>query len=394
MTRRSIFEYAAVLRPRYRAATKHEQTIILNEFCQTTGYHRKAAIRLLHRSPPQRPAPRGRPCVYGADVLVALRVAWETTDYACGKRLAPFLPALVPILEHHGELSLTDRVRRQLMTISAATIDRLLAPLRTPGLRRPYTTRTAATGVQALVPIRTWADCADAVVGDLEADLVHHCGETTAGFYITSLVSVDLVTGWTSCVPVWGKGQERVRGGLDAIRRALPFPLHGLHSDNGGEFLNAPLYQYCQQHTVVFTRGRAYKKNDQAHVEQKNWEVVRRLIGYDRYSTQAAYAQLQSLYPLICQYMNFFQPVRKIVARERQKSRIIKRYDTAQTPYQRLLATAVLPDDQKRTLATLYERLNPRRLRAQIDAALDSLWALADRDAQAPTGPVTHTSRQ
>jgi hypothetical protein len=393
MTRRSIREYAAAIRPRYLRASKPNKAIILNEFCQTTGYRRKSAIRLLHRSPQEERHPSGRPRTYGPDVVAALGIAWEATDHLCGKRLAPFLPELVPILERHQELVVSSTVRTQLLSISAATVDRLLATQRATSHPRPYTQSRAQASLQALIPIRTWADWEGVTVGYLEVDLVHHCAETTEGFYLTSLVGVDIVTGWTACVPIWGKGQSRVGGGVDHIRRHLPFLLCGVDSDNGGEFLNQVLYDYSQRHHIEFTRSRPYKKNDQAHVEQKNWSVVRRLIGYDRYTTKAAYQVLEELYPLICQYSNFFQPLRKVVTKERHGAKVTKRFDQAQTPYQRLLASKVLTAPQQQILAALYERLNPCRLRADIDAGLERLWQLAERTAEAPTASASPPTR-
>jgi hypothetical protein len=380
VTRRSIREYVAAIRPRYLRCSKADQAIMLNEFCQTTHYHRKAAIRLLHRSPQAEHHPPGRPHAYGPDVTAALTIAWEATDHLCGKRLAPFLPELVPILEHHGELAVTPTVHTQICSISAATVDRLLAPARRAAHHRPYTQSRPSASLQALIPIRTWADWEGVGVGYLEVDLVHHCGEATEGFYLTSLVGVDIVTGWTACVPIWGKGQSRVGGGLDQIRRRLPFLLRGVDSDNGGEFLNQALYDYCRRHQIEPTRSRPYKKNDQAHVEQKNWAAVRRLIGYDRYTTKAAYAVLEELHPLICDYTNFFQPLRKVIGKERHGAKVVKRFDRAQTPYQRLLASQVLAASEQQALAALYARLNPCRLLAAINAGLERLWPLADRE--------------
>jgi hypothetical protein len=228
--------------------------------------------------------------------------------------------------------------------------------------------------------VRTFGEWREAAPGALQADLVLHCGETTAGFYLTSLVAVDVATSWVEVQPIWGKGQQRVGSGVHFIRQRLPMALRELHTDNGGEFLNAVLVPWCRREGVQLTRGRPYHKNDQAYVEQRNWIVVRRLVGYDRYSTKAALAQLLRLYGPVTDYMNFFQPVRKVVARERVGAHVRKRYDAAQTPYQRLRATGVLDAAAQADLATHYAGLNPVRLRAQIDAALQTLWTLADRE--------------
>lgn len=194
---------------------------------------------------------------------------------------------------------------------------------------------------------------------------------------------MDVATGWVEFVPVWGKGQTRVGGAVHQVRRQLPVPLRGLDADNGSEFLNQHLYGYCQREGITFTRCRAYHKNDQAHVEQKNGAVVRRLIGYDRYSSRAAYAQLGVVYQLVRRYGNFFQPVVKLVGKERVGSRVRKRYDVAQTPYQRLRASGVLGEEECQRLAREYEQLNPVWLRQQLEEALERLWALAERPGAA-----------
>jgi hypothetical protein len=288
------------------------------------------------------------------------------------------LPELIPLLEEQGALTLTDDLRRHLLTISAATVDRLLRPFHNAGLKRPYTSTHSAARLQAQIPIRTWADWADVQMGDLQVDLVAHCGDSSEGFYLNSLVGIDVMTGWTICVPVWGKQQGRVGAGLDAIRRALPFPLRSVHSDNGPEFINQQLYDYCQRHGLRFTRGRAYHKNDQAHVEQKNWSVIRRLVGYDRYSTRRAYTQMLELYPLINRYVNFFQPLRKVIGKERVGGKLRKRYDVARTPWQRLRDAGLLDQTQMERWTVLYHQSNPHRLLARIEADLQSVWALAD----------------
>jgi transposase InsO family protein len=222
-------------------------------------------------------------------------------------------------------------------------------------------------------------------------DLVSHCGESTEGFYITTLVAVDVATSWSEIEAVWGKGQERVGTGVHWIRQRLPFPLEEIHTDNGGEFINDILYPWCRKEGIRFTRGRSYRKNDQAYVEQKNWSVPRRLIGYDRYRSKAAYEQLQRLYEHVRLYVNYFQPVSKLVGKERVGAKVRKRYDQAQTPYQRLLAAEVLDEAHRESLAKLYARLNPAELRRNIDAALDALWKLADRPqtGRAPAEPET-----
>ena len=391
MTRDAVLEYARAVSPRYLKAGKQEKSRILDEFCKTTGHHRKSAVRLL-RSPPAKARPiavdggkrRGRPKEYGLEVVGALREVWEVSDHLCSKRLAPFLPELVKALETHGEITLSEDVRGQLLAMSASTIDRLLKPHRMKGgLRRPYTTRRSRAALKALIPIRTFGEWAGVRPGEVQADLVAHCGESTEGFYLNSLVMVDVATSWCELEVVWGKGKERVGGGVHKARQRLPFPLVEIHTDNGSEFINDLLYPYTKDQGIRFTRGRAYRKNDQAYVEQKNWSVPRRLIGYDRYSSKRAYAQMAKVYALARLYANFFQPVSKLIEKTRDGAKVKKKYDEARTPYQRLLASGVLDGDENRAkreeLAALYSGLNPAKLRRQIDEALEALWKLTDR---------------
>jgi len=337
-------------------------------------------VRLLCHLPARRAKRGGRPKEYGSELVEGLRVAWESTDRICSKRLAPFLADLVPLLERHGELQLSAEVRAQLIKVSASTIDRLLAPWRGRGGRRSPSTTRSVSALKKLIPIRTCADRRMSTVGHLEVDLAAHCGASGEGFFLNTLVAVDVASGWTECAAVWGKGQSRVGSGVHQLRTQLPFPMLGLHSDNGSEFINHSLWRYCQQHHIEFTRSRSYKKNDQAHVEQKNWSVVRRLVGYDRYNSKKAYHQLEQLYTLVRLQTNFFQPTCKLISRHRDGGKVRKQYHRAQTPYQRLLASGALPPTKRRQLDLLYQALNPVKLRAQIDAGLRELWTLAEPD--------------
>lgn len=387
MTRNSIREYAKAARWRYLRAEKKAKGIILDEFCKTTGYHRKAAIRLLCNPAPASPSARGRgrPSKYQPALLQPLKMLWEISDRLCSKRLKPFLPELVGALERHGEIQLEPEVKQRLLEMSEATIDRYLKPLRSRGLRRPYSQSRSSSTLKALIPIRTFSDWAGVKPGSAQADLVMHCGESLAGFHLTTLLAVDVATSWTECEAIWGKGQQWVGAGMHHARQRMPFTLKELHTDNGGEFLNQVLYRWCKREGIHFTRGRAYKKNDQAYAEQKNWSTVRRVVGYDRYSSRKALAQLQKVYSLLRLHVNFFQPVRKLIGKERVGAKVRKRYDTARTPYQRLLAFGVLGEAKRRDLERLFNSVNPVQLRAQIDAALDDLWKLADHPASTST---------
>lgn len=213
-------------------------------------------------------------------------------------------------------------------------------------------------------------------MGELQADLVLHCGESTEGFYLSTLCTTDVASGWSEHQPIWGHGQQRVGAGMHHIHRRLPFSLRALHTDNGSEFIHRGLIDWCSRHSIRFSRGRPYKKNDQAWVEQRNWQSVRRLIGYGRYSSKPAYELLTKLYPLLDLQMNFFRPVRKLVAKERRGAQVSKRYDEPRTPYQRLVASGVLSAEDQARIDKQLEALNPAELQRQIDQLLHKLWRM------------------
>ncbi len=378
MTRLTVHEYAAGLRPRYRTATKRVKKRILDEFCQTTGMHRKAAIRLLGRATRPAPVRRGRPRRYGPEVAQVLVKLWEIGDRMCGKLLAAVMPDLLGALERHRELKVTPEVRELLLAVSPSTIDRLLRKQRLPRLRQPRRQSPATTTLKSQIAIRTWSEWKGAQPGSMQADLVLHCGESTEAFYLTTLCAVDVASSWTELEPVWGTGQQRVGGAMHDIRRRLPFPLRALHTDNGSEFINRTLYSWCSRRGIYFTRGRGYHKNDQAYVEERNWLSVRRHVGYDRYNSQKAFDLLHQLYPLLTG-LNFFRPVRKIVGKERLGSKVVKRYDEPKTPYQRLLAAGVLSEPARVALEKRFLALNPAQLQRSIDRLLRQLWESAER---------------
>jgi hypothetical protein len=380
VTRQSIEEYVQAVRERYRKASKKDKGKILDEFTQTTGLHRKAVIRLLNRAS-KSPAKKrsGRPREYGSEVVETLKTIWEISDRLCSKRLKPFLPEMLDVLRHHGELHTDASIEAQLCRMSAATIDRLSRPWRRLGGRRPLSTTKPGSLLRSAIPIRTFTEWENTKPGFLEVDLVGHCGDSGEGFFLNTLCAVDVASGWLECVPVLGKGQQRVKTAVHRVRRLLPFTLLGVDSDNGSEFINHCFYTYCREEKITFTRSRAYKKNDSCHVEQKNGNVVRRLVGYDRYKSKAAYACLERIYTIARLYINFFQPTMKLFYKTRHGAKVHKVYEQARTPYQRLLEWGVLSATKRAELASIYQDLNPVRLLQQLNGNLEQLWRLADR---------------
>jgi Integrase core domain len=372
-------ELLAVTAPRYRAAQRAERSRILEEFVASTGYHRKYALTLLNHPLSKAPArkKRQRARHYPLAVQHALITCWRVANGICSKRLVPYLPELVAVLERQGELRLDGETKRRLLALSAATADRLLAAERK--LAKPHGLGTTKPGtlLKDSIPIRTFADWDDVRPGFSEVDLVAHCGDNTQGEYVHSLTLTDVATGWTECLALRNRGQQVVFAALVRARVHLPFPLVGIDSDNGGEFINAHLLRYCQAEQLTFTRSRPYKKNDQAYVEQKNWSIVRHLVGYGRYEGAAACEALGRLYDVVRLYVNFFQPSMKLVSKERVGAKVKKRYDTATTPYQRVLDSPQVTDEVKAALQQQYLPLNPVALLRQIHRAQATLWQLA-----------------
>ena len=381
---------------RYREACGAHKAAMLDEFVASTGYARKYAIRLLGQPgvPAATAIARPRAPFYGTDVQEALRLAWLAANRVCAKRLVPFLPDLVASLERHGHLSLSDAARAQVLGVSPATADRLLRPPRDRGRVRGLSTTKAGSLLTHQVPVRTFAAWDDVRPGFMEADLVAHCGGNASGSFPYTLVLTDVATGWTECVALLHRSQDAVTRGLEQVRRLLPMPLIGMDTDNGGEFINHRVIAYCEAAGITSTRGRAYTKNDQCFVEQKNGSIVRQLVGYDRFEGERAYRQLAELYRAVRLYVNGFQPSMKLRAKHRTGTHVRRTYDLARTPLQRLLASGVVPAAGAERLATIFDALDPVLLLRQIETLQDALWRHAVSPTAAPGGPAAHFNPQ
>lgn len=378
MSQCSKRELVDAIRPRYLKAPRNEKSKIIDEFIANTGCHRKHAIRLLRKGYPARKKKRsGRKKKYQGEVVQALTQIWEICGRICSKRLKPFLPEMVAVLERHKEIVLEAGVKELLLSMSCATIDRCLQKEHFEKKHGISTTRPG-TLLKNAIMVRTFTDWNEARPGFMEIDLVAHCGGSTEGQFCYTLTAVDIATGWTECLAVKNRTQEAVFDQIVQMRERLPFPLLGLDSDNGSEFINDMLYRYCMKEMITFTRSRPYRKNDQAHVEQKNWTVVRRTVGYDRYETPEQLSLLQSIYADLRYYVNFFQPVLKLVGRKQLAERkFTKVYDRAATPLQRALQSSEMPVQTKAALINAYLHCNPVALKNKIDDNVADLWHLS-----------------
>ena len=380
MSLKSKNELLEVVRPRYLKASKFEKQKILDEFTSATGYHRKHAIRVLKNKVQGQNRLKGKtktyPRVYYGEVVQALEQIWEIYGHLCSKRLQPFLPEALRVLERCQEIELSEETKELLLKISSASIDRCLRSIRLQ-TRHGLSTTKPGSLLKTLIPVRTFTEWDEERPGFLEIDLVTHCGNTTEGQYLCTLTCTDLCTGWTDVTAVLHRSQEAVSTAIQRMRQRLPFPLLGIDSDNGGEFINDLLYRYCLDEQITFTRSRPHQKNDQAHVEQKNWSVVRHTVGYDRWETEQELALLESIYDDLRLYINFFQPSLKLLAKERIGNKTIKRYDTAKTPYQRVLERNDISLEAKARLVHIYVQLNPAQLRRRIDQKIAMLWKIS-----------------
>ncbi len=367
-------QYLGKLRERYRKARKKDRGRILDEFVATTDYHRKHAIALLrgkrrHRNP-KTPSQRVRRRIYLAEDKRAVLWLAELFDQIGSKRLRVAMDVELDNLQ--GHLAVSRVCFRRLKTISPSTMDRFRRTERRVPARQRGGTKPG-TFLKSQIQIRTFADWDDKRPGFEEIDLIQHDGGNSSGFFACTLDVTDVSTGWTEMRTVPNKAQIHVFAALKHIRQDLPFPLLGIDSANGSEFINDELVRYCDQEHLTFTRGRAGRKNDNPYVEQKNWSVVRRLVGYGRYETPKQLQQLNALYAVYRLYVNHFLPVQKLVTKVRDGSKIKKVYDDPKTPYQRVLDSAQVSPKDKRKLRAIHAKLDVVELKRQIDGMMDAL---------------------
>lgn len=412
--RLTMSERRAVTRqmaPRYQAARKKQRGQLLEQFVRLTRYSRSYAAFVLRNWGRKRVLTfRGirtiyvlgehrkrrvarRPRHYNKRLLPHLTKFWMLSGGLCGKRLVPFIRTTLPVLERFEELCLDTTTRQMLFTISPATADRMLAPVRKRSAIKGRSTTKPGTLLKHQIPIRTFSEWNEQAPGFVEIDLVAHDGGLPGSDVIHTLDLTDVYTGWTETRALKTKAQRWVLEALADITQHLPFPIWGIDSDNGGEFINAELLRYCLERKITFTRSRPYRKNDSCFVEQKNYSIVRKTVGYARYDNDAHLHLLVMLYRALRLFTNFFQPVMKLKTKTRNGSKVTKTYDYPETPYARLLRSPQVPRQDKRKLQRLYRTLNPAALKRTIIHLQEQLIAMTSaRPLRRQQQPITKTN--
>ncbi len=401
MGQKSKWEYLKAIYTRYRKVSKKLRCQILNEFCQVCGYHRKYAIRLLNGPAPQKPTARRktRSPSYPAKVISVLSVIWEAAGYPCSQRLKALLPLWLPWAQKR--FSLSAQLQKQLLSISPSTIDRRLKAKRRLLKKRLYGRTKPGTLLKHHIPIKTdsWNVTAP---GFTETDLVSHSGNSEQGEFIHSLNVTDIHSTWVESRAVMGKGQAGVLEAMKEIERALPFKLLGIDSDNGSEFINYHLKAFCDQKKIQFTRGRPYKKDDNAHIEQKNWTHVRKIFGYLRYDSFPAQQAMNDLYRNeLRTFQNLFLPSMKLLSKVRVGSKLKRRYDKPKTPLERVAACPQADPLKLAELKNLRDATDPFALAKTIEQKLERAYQLANqrvspspKPSQPTPQPLTRAERQ
>ena len=387
----------AALAGRYQRVRKKDKVLLLNEFIALTGYTRSYATYVLRahgkkvrvmegtivEGDVRRRFKRRGKKTYDEDVKKALIKIWMIMDCICGKRLAPILKEIIRVLVQHKEIRIDKDTRKKLRKISAATIDRLLADERKKQTLRGRSHTKPGTLLKSQIPIRTFSEWDDRRPGFVEIDLVGHDGGDACGDFAHTLDVTDISTGWTETQAVKNKAQVWVFEALKDIRNRLPFEVLGIDSDNGSEFINYHLLKFCSEEKITFTRARSYRKNDNCFVEQKNYSIVRRAVGYCRHDTKEEVELLNEIYGHLRLYTNFFQPVMKLIEKTRIGSKVIKKYDIPpRTPFQRVIESPHIPEDGKEALKKQYASLNPAALKRTITKLQDRLLKLVSLKKQ------------
>lgn len=386
MRNQSKKEYITLLRERYELASRKERELILDELCATLGYHRKHAIRLLNsasaKKKPQCLSKRGRKNQYDDPMILEVIIdIWRVTNLPCSKRLKAILPLWLP---HYEAFIVPEPILQKLQKISAATIDRLMEPSRAKYHKLGLSTTKPGSIIKKHIPIKTnqWDE---STPGFIEADTVAHCGNSGAGMFVYTLNCVDIATGWTQQRAVWGKGERGVKEAIESIEDALPFEIKGFDCDNGSEFLNWHLIKFFteRKQPVQFTRSRAYHKNDNAHIENKNWTNIRQYLGYQRFDKIELTELMNTLYQTEWNdYFNFFIPSVKLIEKKRIRSKIIKKYDQPKTPYQRIIESELIDENTKQKLNNKLKILNPFKLQKQMKTKIQLILKLVHNQNQ------------
>src|SRR6201993_4392652 len=391
--RRAVTEATAI---RYSLASKRGKSRILDELCANTGWHRNHARKALTAAlqPKIVTARSPRPVKYGPDVIAALTVCWTVLGMPAGKRLAPMLGELVAVLRHFGELAIDQDTAELLGSMSAAPIDRRLAPERRKHQLKGRCTTKPGSLLKSQIPVRTWADWNDIQPGFVEIDLVSHDGGNPAGQFSFTLTVTDIATGWTENRSVPSKAAPCVLRALNDIAYKMPFPILGVDSDNGSEFINIHLLQWCERHQITFTRARPANKNDGCHVEQKNWAVVRTIVGYYRYDTAAELLLLNEIWQLQSKLTNYFYPQQKLISKVRKGAKVSKKHDEARTPFHRAIDHPAITVERIVALTRTYSLINPAATQRQVQTLTAQLLALTTSKAAPGTeSPVNKRAR-
>jgi hypothetical protein len=368
MNLKEKYAYLAVLKAQYRKVSKKDKGRIIDELIKNIGYHRKYAAYVLRKKVDlrrKRFSKRVRISPYTC-IIDPLKELWLVSNYCCPERLQPFIPELLKVLENKGEIKVSARQKALLLRVSRATVGKLLSPVRKQLFGKGKSTTKPGTLLKHQIPVRTFADWNNLKPGFLEIDLVALCGETLIGEYVNILDTVDICVCWSEIQGFMGKSQYYATLALDEIKKRLPFKILGIDSDNDAPFINAHLLKYSEANQITFTRCRPYHKNDQAHIEQKNYSVVRKYLGYKRYDNQKQLKIINQICNLISLYHNYFQPVMKLKEKVRIGSQVRRKYDKAKTPYQRVLESEFINQEAKEKLKQKYQRLNPKQLLKQI----------------------------